>query len=386
MPINQKKKNLKKKRRNKGQKIFQQVRSTFWLRGQSVQSFLIRVILFNLITMKIAILSPIAWRTPPRHYGPWERVVSLLTEGLVNEGVDVTLYATGDSLTTGKLRSVCPSSYEEDKEIEPKVWESLHISEIMEHAQEFDLIHNNYDFLPLTYSGLIKTPMITTIHGFSSPKILPVYRKYNKKTYYVSISDADRNSELDYIRTIYHGIDIENFTLQRESGNYLLYFGRIHPDKGTWEAIQVAKIAKMKLVIAGIIQDQSYYEHYVQPFLNQDITYIGSVGPHERNKVLGSAFALLHPINFSEPFGLSIVEAMACGTPVLAFNKGSMPEIIQDGVNGFIVSGIEEMAGKIKAVINISREACRATVESRFTREKMVKQYIEVYKEILGNS
>jgi glycosyltransferase involved in cell wall biosynthesis len=336
--------------------------------------------------MKIAILSPIAWRTPPRHYGPWERVVSLLAEGLVKEKIDVTLYATGDSLTTAKLRSVCSTPYEEDRELDAKVWESLHISEIMEQANEFDVIHNNYDFLPLTYSGLIKTPIVTTIHGFSSHKILPVYKKYNKKTHYVSISDADRNEGLDYIKTVYHGIDIENFTLRKEPGNYLLYFGRIHQDKGTWEAIQVAKKAKMKLVIAGIIQDKPYYEKYVEPYLNDDISYIGSVGPVERDKVLGNACALLHPINFNEPFGLSIVEAMACGTPVLAFNRGSMPEIIQDGINGFIVSSIEEMAGRMKDVMNISREACRKTVECRFTQEKMVKEYIEVYKEIVRNS
>lgn len=335
--------------------------------------------------MKIAILSPIAWRTPPRHYGPWERVVSLLTEGLVKERVDVTLFATGDSLTSAKLRSVCPLPYEENRELDAKVWESLHISELMEHAHEFDLIHNNYDFLPLTYSGLIKTPMVTTIHGFSSPKILAVYKKYNRFTHYVSISDADRSSELDYIRTVYHGIDIENFTLINEPGNYLLYFGRVHPDKGTWEAIQVAKMAKRKLVIAGIIQDRDYFEHFVEPYLSEDIQYIGSVGPQERNKVLGNAYALIHPINFNEPFGLSIVEAMACGTPVIAFSKGSMPEIIQDGVNGFLVSNINEMAEKINAIGNIARKACRATVESRFTQEKMVEKYLEVYNEILGN-
>ena len=333
--------------------------------------------------MKVAIVSPIAWRTPPRHYGPWERVVSLLTEGLVKEGIDVTLYATGDSVTGATLRSVCRTPYEEDKEVDAKVWESLHISEVMEQANEFDIIHNNYDFLPLTYSGLIKTPMVTTIHGFSSSKILPVFKKYNQKTHYVSISDADRNAELDYIRTVYHGIDIEKFTLNKNAGDYLVYFGRIHPDKGTWEAIQVAKLAKMQLVLAGLIQDKAYYENQVEPYLGDDVRYIGSVGPEERNKVLGNAFALLHPINFNEPFGLSIVEAMACGTPVLAFNRGSMPEIIQEGINGFIVNGIEEMAEKIKEVGNISRETCRQTVESRFSQDKMVKEYIEVYKEIL---
>ena len=183
--------------------------------------------------MKIAIISPIAWRTPPRHYGPWERVVSLLAEGLVKENIDVTLYATGDSLTAAKLRSVCPAPYEEDREVDAKVWEAMHISAVMEQAGEFDLIHNNYDFLPLTYSGLIRTPFVTTIHGFSSAKIVPVYKKYNKKTHYVSISDADRSADLDYIRTVYHGIDIENFSLIKDRGDYLVYFGRIHPDKGT---------------------------------------------------------------------------------------------------------------------------------------------------------
>ncbi len=336
--------------------------------------------------MKVAIISPIAWRTPPRHYGPWERVVSLLAEGLVRENIDVTLYATGDSITNAKLRSVCKAPYEEDRELDAKVWESLHISEIMEQANEFDIIHNNYDFLPLTYSGLIKTPVLTTIHGFSSAKILPVYKKYNKKTQYVSISNADRNSELDYIRTVYHGIDIEKFTLNKQRGNYLVYFGRIHRDKGTFEAIQVAKKAKMKLVIAGIVQDQVYYKECVEPYLNEDICYIGSVGPEERNKVLGNAYALLHPINFNEPFGLSIVEAMACGTPVIAFNKGSMPEIIQEGINGFMVSNVEEMTEKIRDIMNISRKDCRKTVECRFTQEKMVKEYIEVYKEILQKS
>ena len=334
--------------------------------------------------MKVAILSPIAWRTPPRHYGPWERVVSLLTEGLVKENIDVTLYATKDSVTKAKLRGICERPYEEDKSIDPKVWECLHISEIMEQADEFDIIHNNFDFLPLTYSGLIKTPMVTTIHGFSSPKILPVYKKYNKKTYYVSISDADRSSELDYIRTVYHGIDINNFTLKEEEGKYLLFFGRIHHDKGAKEAIEIAKKAGMKLIIAGIIQDEKYYEEFVKPHLGDDIEYIGSVGPEKRDEILGNAYALLHPINFNEPFGLSVVESMACGTPVLAFNKGSMPELIQNGVNGFISESIDEMCEQIKDVKKISRKECRKTVVERFSQEKMVKEYIKVYEEILN--
>ncbi|MEN8907062.1 MAG: glycosyltransferase family 4 protein [Clostridiales bacterium] len=333
--------------------------------------------------MRIAMLSPIAWRTPPRHYGPWEKIVSLVTEGLIKENIDVTLYATSDSLTSANLRSICKRPYEEDKNLDAKAWECLHISEVMEQANEFDIIHSNYDFLPLSYSRLIKTPMITTIHGFSSPKILPVYKKYNSTTNYVSISNADRSPDLDYIKTIYHGIDINNFTLNEVKGDYLLYFGRIHPDKGTHEAIKVAKIAKMKLIIAGIIQDKTYYEKYVEPYLNNDITYIGSVGPQERDTVLRNAYALLHPIYFNEPFGLSVVEAMSCGTPVLTYAKGSMPEIIQNGKNGFIVSNLKEMVERLKDIDKLSRKSCRETVIKRFSQDKMVKEYINVYKEIL---
>jgi hypothetical protein len=173
--------------------------------------------------MKIAMLSPIAWRTPPLGYGPWERVVSLLTEGLAVRGIDVTLFATADSVTQAKLHAIVPRPYEEDKTLDPKVWECLHISELFEKAGDFDLIHNHFDFLPLTYSGLTDTPVLTTIHGFSSPKILPVYRKYNHKTSYVSISNADRSPELDYSATIYHGIDLENFTFQETPGTICFF-------------------------------------------------------------------------------------------------------------------------------------------------------------------
>ncbi len=255
--------------------------------------------------MRIAVLSPIAWRTPPWHYGPWERVVSLLTEGLVARGIDVTLFATADSETGGKLHSIVPRPYEEDKNLDAKVWECLHISELFERANEFDLIHNNFDFLPLTYSGLVDTPVVTTIHGFSSQKILPVYRKYNGRTYYVSISYADRSPELDYIGNVYHGIDFENFTFQEAHGTYLVYFGRIHPDKGTKEAIEIAGQTDMPLVLAGLIQDQLYFETEIKPYLDgSKYNYIGSVGPRDRDRLLGEAYALLHPISFKEPFGL----------------------------------------------------------------------------------
>jgi glycosyltransferase involved in cell wall biosynthesis len=334
--------------------------------------------------MKVAVLSSVAWRTPPRHYGPWEQVASNITEGLVERGIDVTLFATKDSLTKGKLDGIIERGYEEDKEIDPKVAECLHIGYLMEKAAEFDLIHNHFDFLPLTYSRLIKTPMVTTIHGFSSPKIIPVYKRYNRWNYYVSISHADRSPELDYIATVYNGIDKSLFTLREKPGDYLLYFGRIHHDKGTWEAIQIAKKAGMKLILAGIIQDKDYFEEKVAPFLNDDdVVYVGSAGPEKRNELLGNAYALLHPINFNEPFGLSVAEAMFCGTPVIAFNKGSMKELVVDGKTGFLVTSIDEAVEKIPPILNIDRLYCRAWAEKNFSKEKMVDDYLKVYRKIL---
>ena len=334
--------------------------------------------------MRIAMISPIAWRTPPRHYGPWENVVSLLTEGLVARGIDVTLFATGESETGAELRAVCAKGYEEDPDMIAKVWESLHISEVFEHAREFDLIHNHFDFLPLTYAGLVDTPVVATIHGFSSPGILPVYQKYNSKVAYVSISEADRAAGLDYIQTIHHGIDLARFDFNGQPDDYLLFFGRIHPDKGAKEAIEIARACNKRLIMAGIIQDEAYYQQHVEPFIDNDrVAFIGSVGPDRRNQLLGGAEALLHPIQFSEPFGLSIVEAMACGTPTIAFSKGSMPELIEHGENGFLVTHSDEAIECVARLNEINRMQCRQTVERRFTADRMVERYIDVYRQIL---
>jgi glycosyltransferase involved in cell wall biosynthesis len=335
--------------------------------------------------MRIAILSPISWRTPPLHYGPWESVVSVLTEALVHMDLDVTLFATGDSQTSGKLVAACPRPYSEDSSVDPKVAECLHISEIFERAADFDIIHNNFDFLPLSYSGLVNTPVVTTIHGFSSPSILPVYKKYNAGSHYVAISESDKSPELDYIATIHHGIDVAQFPFSGAESDYLLFFGRIHPDKGVYEAIQVAQHVGMKLVIAGIIQDQDYFTSQVEPYIDgTTVDYLGSVGPDQRAEVLGQALALLHLISFDEPFGLSLIESMACGTPVIAFDRGSMPEIIRDGVTGYIVRDIEGAINAVAAVETIDRSICRADVERRFTSTRMARDYVRVYEKILN--
>lgn len=329
-------------------------------------------------------LSPVAWRTPPRHYGPWEQVVSNITEGLVAKGADVTLFATGDSVTSAKLAWCCSRPYAEDPAADVKVNECLHISHLLERADEFDIIHNHYDFLPLTYSRLINTPMLTTIHGFSSPLIIPVYKKYNAGSHYVSISHANRHPELDYIATVYNGVNTDEFTFCEHPKDYLLFFGRIHPDKGTSEAIMLAKLCNRKLIIAGLIQDTGYFDTRVLPFIdNETVVYAGNCDPGERDELLGGALALLHPILFDEPFGLSVAEAMCCGTPVIAFNRGSMTELIQHGKTGFIVNSIEEAEKAVSCLSRINRVDCRQWAVSMFSKEKMTDDYLRVYRQIL---
>ncbi|WP_295673838.1 glycosyltransferase family 4 protein [uncultured Mucilaginibacter sp.] len=334
--------------------------------------------------MKVAVLAPVAWRTPPRHYGPWEQVASNITEGLVKLGIDVTLFATGDSVTSGTLFSVCDAGYEEDRTQDAKVLECMHISNLLERAGDFDIIHNNFDFLPLTYSALVKTPFITTIHGFSSPGIIPVYKKYNDLGYYVSISNADRSPELEYLATVYNGLNIKNFEFNNEPKDYLLYFGRIHPDKGTAEAIAIAKKSKRKLLIAGLVQDHAYFNEKIEPDLSPTIVYMGNAGSNQRKELLKNAFALLHPINFDEPFGMSVAEAMLCGTPVVAFNRGSMPELIRHEKTGFLVNNIDEAVDAVENVKFIQRENCQAWASTMFSAEKMVDSYLKLYKKILA--
>lgn len=334
--------------------------------------------------MRVAILSPVAWRTPPRHYGPWEQMASNIAEGMVKRGVEVTLFATGDSETAGKLEAICEQGYEEDRTQDAKVLECLHISNLMEKAGNFDIIHNNFDFLPLTYSGLIKTPVITTIHGFSSPRIIPVFKKYNSIGHYVSISNADRSPELDYLATVYNGLDTSNFKFNEVAGDYLLYFGRIHPDKGTGEAIAIAKKSKKKLLIAGIVQDEGYFKSKIEPQFDDQIQYVGSAGREKRNDLLGNALALLHPINFNEPFGLSVAEAMLCGTPVIAFNRGSMPELIKHQETGFLVNTVDEAVEAVNDLNKINRKNCYTWATSQFSSDKMVSDYFELYKRILN--
>lgn len=330
-------------------------------------------------------IAPIAWRTPPRHYGPWELVTSLLTEALVGRGIDVTLFATQDSATSGTLAGVVPAPYGEDPSIDAKVWEHRHLAHVFERAGEFDLIHNQADFPAHAFSGLVDTPMVTTIHGFSSDRILPMYRPYQDRVHYVAISDADRHPELRYAATIHHGIVPGEFPFDPAGSDDLLFFGRIHPDKGPRAAIDVARRAGRKIALYGIVQDEGYYQREVAPLIDGTTArFDGPVGGAERLAALGQARALLHLIDFDEPFGLSVIEAMACGTPVIAYNRGSMPEIIEDGVNGFLVDDADEALAAVERVGELDRHAVRRSVEARFSADRMADDYIALYRRILA--
>ncbi len=335
--------------------------------------------------MRVAILSPIAWRTPPRAYGPWEQVASSIAEGLVARGHDVTLFATADSVTAGHLVSVAPRGYEEDPSLNVKVYEGLHIARVMEQAEHFDIIHNHFDFLPLAWSRLIPTPLVTTIHGFSSPTILPVYREYDGHAFYVSISDADRDPSLSYVATVYNGIRLEDLSFRPESGQYAVVLGRIHRDKGVHLAIEAARTAGVPLVIAGIIQDPAYFRDEVEPHLDGSrIRFVGPVGPRERDELLGGGLALLHLVTFDEPFGLAMVESMACGTPVIAARRGSVPEVVVHGETGVIVDDAATAVRALRDVRDFDRARCRSHVAERFTVDRMVDRYVDVYEEVLA--
>jgi glycosyltransferase involved in cell wall biosynthesis len=331
---------------------------------------------------RVAVLSPVAWRTPPRQYGAWETVASNIAEGLVARYWDVTLFASGDSVTRARLHSVVDQGYEENPAIDPKVAEYLHISEAFEHAAEFDLIHSHYDFMALTYTRLVNTPVLTTIHGFSSPKIMPVYDKY-RDGYFVSISDSDRAPGLNYLATVYNGIDLSLYPLQESGGDDLVFLGRIHPDKGVHLAIEVARLSGRRLIIAGIIQDQSYFRHEVEPYIDdQKVCYIGAVDVAGKNALFARACALIHLNTIPERFGLVLVEANAAGLPVIAMDLGSCREVIEDGETGFLVANVNEAVQALKRLPEIDRSACRQRVQQRFSVETMVEAYERVYSTI----
>lgn len=329
--------------------------------------------------VRVALLGPVAWRTPPRHYGPWEQITSLLADGLVTHGVDVTLFATLDSVTTARLDGVCPHGYADDPSMDGRVWEALHVAHALGRSAEFDLVHSHLDWLPLAFAEHCRAPLLTTIHGFSGPGILPAYAR--ARSAYVSISDSDRAPELDYIATVHHGVDVDSLPFAPRGGPGLVAFGRIHPDKGTHLAIDIARRVGRRLTICGIVQDERYFAEHVAPYVDGDqVRFLGPVGPRRRGEILGASAALLHPIDFDEPFGLAVVESMICGTPVVAFRRGSMPEVVDDGVTGYLVRDTTEAADAVTRITAIDRAGCRARACQRFNADRMVTDYLRIYR------
>ena len=330
-------------------------------------------------------LAPIAWRTPPHHYGPWELVTSHLTEALVARGMDVTLFATLDSLTSARLDGIVPRAYNEDPSIDAKVWEFRHLAHLFERADRFDIIHNQADFPAHAFARLVDTPIVTTIHGFSSERILPMYEPYQDRVHYVAISEADRHPGLRYAATIHHGIPIDDFPFDPVGSDDLLFFGRIHPDKGAVEAIAAARAGGRRLDMYGIVQDETYYRDDVAPAVDGfAIAYHGPIGGPARARALGKARALLHLVNFDEPFGLSVIEAMACGTPVIATPRGSMTELIEDGVNGFLVDTIEQAVVAIDRARSLDRRTIRRIARERYDVAGMADRYAALYARIIA--
>jgi glycosyltransferase involved in cell wall biosynthesis len=339
----------------------------------------------SLAGLRLALLGSISWPSPPPGYGPWEQIAYNIAEGMLRRGLDVTLFATGNSQTNAKLVSSVPVGLNEDPALNPDVYAALHIASLFERANEFDLIHNNFDWKPLTYAlGTPAPPMLTTIHGFSAPPILAAYYRCAQRSFFCSISDADRDPGLEYLGTAYNGIDPNEFTFVDRHGDYLVFLGRWHPEKGVHLAIEIAKRAGIRLKMAAIPQDDAYFKEMVAPHIDGDlIVDVGPVGREARDDLLRGALALVHMTTRPERFGLTMVEAMACGTPVLGANMGSIREIVADGVTGFLCDSVTQAVARVPELATLSRRACRERVENLFTIDRMVERYCDYYEKAL---
>lgn len=300
-------------------------------------------------------------------------------------GLDVTLFATGNSRFAGRVRSVVPVGLNEDPALNGEVYTALHIGALFERAGEFDLIHNGFDWKPLTYAlSTALPPLITTIHGFSSPTILAAYYACAQRSFFCSISDADRDPGLSYAATVHNGVELQDFRLVEQPGKYLAFLGRFHEEKGAHLAIEIAKRSGVPLKLAAIPQDTEYFQNAIAPHIDgRQIQYLGSIDRAACNDFLGNALALVHMTTRPERFGLNMIEAMACGTPVLGARMGSIPEIVVDGVTGLLCESVDDAVKFVPALHTLERAACRAHVAANFSVERMIDRYLEVYRHAL---
>ncbi|MCL4416149.1 MAG: glycosyltransferase family 4 protein [Actinobacteria bacterium] len=339
--------------------------------------------------MKIAQIAPMGERIPPKKYGGTERIIYTLTEELVKKGHDVTLFATGDSLTSAKLISVYPIGLREARMGDPygpSAIVLLNIGTAYNMQEEFDIIHDHCGYISLPTASHSKTPVVMTLHASFNLNNRRIYEKINNLNL-ISVSMAQRAPmpNLKYAANIYHGLSMETFPFSKENDNYLLYVGRITPEKGAVHAIEVANYLNLPLIMAAKLDNihENYFKNEIEPKLTRQVRWIGEVDEEERNKLMSKALCLLHPVTWREPFGLTMIEAMACGCPVVAFRRGSIPEVIIHGKTGFVVEDVEEMIVAVNNVSKINKEECRKHALENFNAKRMADEYENVYRQIL---
>jgi glycosyltransferase involved in cell wall biosynthesis len=338
--------------------------------------------------MRIAQVAPLYESVPPRLYGGTERVVSYLTDELVGQGHEVTLFASGDSVTKARLVASCPRALRLDHVIDPLAHHFVHLEQVFEQAASFDFIHFHVDYLHFPLSRRHATPQLTTLHGrLDMADLVPVYKKFSEMPL-VSISDAQRRPLwwANWQGTVHHGLPPDLYQCRGAPGQYLAFLGRISPEKRLDRAVEIAKRVGMKLRIAAKVDaaDRKYFEEVIEPLLNDpNIECIGEINDQGKQEFLGDAYALLFPINWPEPFGLVLIESMACGTPVIAYRHGSIPELVEEGVTGFIVDNIDDAVKALAKVQNFDRKRCRQIFEERFSGQRMARDYMRIYKRLI---
>jgi len=340
--------------------------------------------------VRIAQIAPIVERVPPKRYGGTERVVHALTEELVRRGHEVTLFASGDSVTSAKLVSVYPRAMREAKLKDlygSNVWTMLNIGSAYERQGEFDIVHDHNGYLSLPTANVAATPVVTTVHGPFTPEVRRTFQAL-RRPYIVTISRSQSYAapNLHYAGTVHNGLDMKKYPFSETHEDYMLFVGRISLEKGVHFAIEAAQQLDLPLVIAAKLDpvDRPYFKEYVEPFLSEQIQWIGEVNEEERNRLMSRALCFLHPVTWHEPFGLTLIEAMACGCPVVAFDKGSIPEIIRNGRTGFVVRDMEGMLDAIGHLGTIDRKRCRRHALTNFSAERMADGYESVYNGILN--
>jgi glycosyltransferase involved in cell wall biosynthesis len=339
--------------------------------------------------MRIAQIAPLYESVPPRLYGGTERIVSYLTEELVRQGHDVTLFASGDSRTAARLIASSPRALRLDSEgVDRLVAHVCQLEDVFEDTSRFDLMHFHVDYSHFPLSSRQTTPNVTTLHGrLDLPQVMPIYRRFDRMPV-ISISDVQR-TPLPWVgwkRTVYHGLPPDLYTLDPRPGEYLAFLGRISPEKRLDWAIEIARRAGQRLRVAAKVDpvDRTYFEQVIAPLLRQShVDFVGEIGDAEKAEFLGRASALLFPIDWPEPFGLVMIEALACGTPVVAFRRGSVPEVIDPGRTGFIVDSVDDAVAAVARIGEVSRPGCRQVFEKRFSVGRMARDYVEVYREVV---